>query len=168
MKQGHRRSADAAYNKSDCPKRLLFHDERNTNTIIIHHLVWWLGGDHRASCARQRAQVSAFYAQWTNRFRGRIAYLWHPTGQLPALQDWNEQESWRSEYGELIKKNLVFLQRMCSATSLPSTERESSISTLRTDEPRPSRIRFLSGCRSFLRPCGYIGADALQRLAKKG
>jgi Protein of unknown function DUF2625 len=27
---------------------------------------------------------------------------------LPALQDWNKQESWRSEYGELIKNSLVF------------------------------------------------------------
>jgi hypothetical protein len=41
-------------------------------------------------------------------FEGGLRIFGTTPGALPALQDWNIQDGWRSEYRELIKKNLVF------------------------------------------------------------
>lgn len=41
-------------------------------------------------------------------FEGGLRIFGATPNLLPSLHDWNKQEGWRSEYGKLIKKDLVF------------------------------------------------------------
>ena len=58
-------------------------DERNNNTIAIHRVVWRPSSDHLPSCGGRRPQILTLQAQWPNRFRGRVAYLWDRAGSTP-------------------------------------------------------------------------------------
>jgi hypothetical protein len=83
--------------------------KNETQTLLP--FVTWSGGPAVITCplvTDQEHQSLLSIHNGLTAFEGGLRIFGTKPSLLPALQDWNRQESWRSEYRELIENSLVF------------------------------------------------------------
>ncbi len=80
-------------------------------TKLLLPFITWSGGPGVITCPlvvdRDHKSLLSMH-NGLAAFEGGLRIFGTTPGALPTLQDWNKQDGWRSEYRELIKKNLVF------------------------------------------------------------
>ena len=83
-----------------------------TNEIkMLLPFIDWTGGPAEITCNLVRDADHKSLLSLHNgltAFDGGLRIFGTEPGKLPTLQEWNQQNGWRSAYKELIKKTLVF------------------------------------------------------------
>ena len=80
-------------------------------TELLLPFISWSGGPVEIACdlIRDRDHKSLLSLHnGLTAFDGGLRIFGTMPGKLPALQEWNEQNSWRSAYKELVKDTLIF------------------------------------------------------------